>query len=107
MQIWGDIPQSSIIFYGPLSELENAVRAQPAGMLLLNNEDFRPKQKCRILTERLRERNIVLDHDIARALATFTKSIGLNRAGISLQHIADFVQVFPARSNCSMLLISH
>ncbi|KAJ4357321.1 uncharacterized protein N0V89_001896 [Didymosphaeria variabile] len=75
--------------------MASIVTAEPAGsLLLLNSNDFQPDQTVRELTEKLKERNIVLDDSIAHIMGIWAKAMRLGSADVPSQHmIREFVQV--------------
>ncbi|KAF1974429.1 hypothetical protein BU23DRAFT_638071 [Bimuria novae-zelandiae CBS 107.79] len=93
IMIWGNVPMDAIIQYGFLSDLETAITGGPTGSLLRNSNDWLPNQTASTLTKKLKARSIPLDRDVARALGGFSNAMGLGNAGVSLQHITEFVQV--------------
>jgi hypothetical protein len=56
---------------------------------LLSPEVFRPGRPTLSISNELRERNIVLNADIARAMGQITKTLGLGGKHVKLGHIKD------------------
>ena len=91
VMIWGEIPLAAVLCHTSLSNVAAKITQETAGNLIFNMDDWIPDQSAYRLTEKLKSRNITLDHDTARAIGIFGKEMGLDNA--TGQHISEFVQV--------------
>jgi hypothetical protein len=93
LEVWGDVPASSILHIFPLSDLQRVAADIPEVGSLLRLEQFTKDSKTQAVSRRFQLENAELNCEIVKTMAKIAQMFGLGGKNVGRAHIAEFVAV--------------